>query len=135
MSHQSYLLVKLELEGERAEIDRSTEYLTTNVNSALKIFFGDTGAAIPFKVIKSCPEDNSVIISCSDTFLVKLRVALTLQSSYQGNNVHIHIKAESYHTFPFLQESIVVILSQELPRILIACLHNILRGSSHGSQQ
>ena len=81
MSHQSYLLVKLELEG---ETDRSTEYLSQNITNALKVLFGETGAAIPFKVIKSCQESNSVIISCPDTYLVKLRAALTLQSSYQG---------------------------------------------------
>ena len=81
MSHQSYLLVKLELEG---ETDRSAEYTSQNITSALKVLFGETGAAIPFKVIKSCRESNSVIISCPDTYLVKLRAALTLQSSYQG---------------------------------------------------
>ena len=81
MSHLSYLLVKLELEG---QTDRSTEYLSQNITSALKVLFGEKGAAIPFKVIKSCPESNSLIISCPDTFLVKLRAALTLQSSYQG---------------------------------------------------
>ena len=79
MSHQSYLLVKLEIEG---ETDRSAEYTTQNITSALKVLFGETGAAIPFKVIKS--ESNSVILSCPDTYLVKLRAALTLQSSYQG---------------------------------------------------
>ena len=81
MSHQSYLLVKLEIEG---DTDRSTEYLSQNITSALKVLFGETGAAIPFKVVKSCPESDSVIISCLDTYLVKLRAALTLQSSYQG---------------------------------------------------
>ena len=92
MSHQSYLLVKLEIEG---ETDRSTEYLSQNITSALKVLFGETGAAIPFKVIKSCPVSDSVIISCLDTYLVKLRAALTLQSSYQGtallilHNIHI----------------------------------------------
>ena len=42
MSHQSYLLVKLELEG---ETDRSAEYTTQNITSALKVLFGETGAA------------------------------------------------------------------------------------------
>ena len=81
MSHLSYLLVKLELEG---QTDRSTEYLSQNITSALKVLFGETGAAIPFKVIKSFPESSSLILSCPDTYLVKLRAALTLQSSYQG---------------------------------------------------
>ena len=52
--------------------------------SHLKTIFGDLGAAIPFTVLKYCSDTKSVIISCPDTDLVKLRTAITLQNSYQG---------------------------------------------------
>lgn len=85
MPHQSFLLVKLEIEEKAIkEINKSLDYISNNITVSLKSVFGECGAAIPFSVVKYCPDSNSVILSCPDTGLVKLRTALTLQSTYQG---------------------------------------------------
>jgi len=84
MSQQSYLLVKLETEKNQTDLDTSTEYITSNIGVSLKTIFGDLGASIPFTVLKYCSDSSSVIISCPDTDLVKLRTAITLQNNYQG---------------------------------------------------
>ena len=85
MPQQSYLLVKLEIEEKAIkEIDTSLEYFSNNISVCLKSVFGEVGAAIPFSVLKYFPDSSSLIVSCPDSGLVKLRTALTLQSSYQG---------------------------------------------------
>jgi len=83
MSTHTYLLVKLDIEG-CAEVDTSVNYLETNITFSLKTLFGDCGAAIPFSVLKF--ENQTALLSCPDISLVKLRTALTLQKTYQGNN-------------------------------------------------
>jgi len=82
MSTQTYLLVNLDIE-DSAEVDTSVHYLETNITFSLKTLFGDCGAAIPFSVLKF--EDLTAVLSCPDKSLVKLRTALTLQGTYQGN--------------------------------------------------
>ena len=84
MSHQSYLLVKLEFDSNLTQLDTSEEYIRNNILTSLKTVFGELGAAVPFCVVKYLSDINSVIISCPDTNLVKFRTALTLQSQYQG---------------------------------------------------
>ena len=87
MSQQSYLLVKLELDDNLTQLDTSEEYIRNNILTSLNTVFGELGAAIPFSVVKYLPDIGSVIISCPDTNLVKLRTALTLQSQYQGRHI------------------------------------------------
>ena len=87
MPQQSYLLVKLEIESKAfKEIDTSLDYISNNIIVSLKSVFGEVGAAIPFSVLKFCPDSSSFILSCPDSGLVKLRTALTLQSNYQGTS-------------------------------------------------
>ena len=86
MPHQSYLLVKLEIEGKSIkEIDTSLDYISNNITLSLKSVFGEFGAAIPFSVLKYYPDSSSLILCCPDSGLVKLKTALTLQNSYQGD--------------------------------------------------
>ena len=78
--------MKLEIEGKAIkEIDTSLDYITNNIIVSLKSVFGELGAAIPFSVLKYCPDSSSLIVSCPDSGLVKLRTALTLQNNYQGD--------------------------------------------------
>ena len=97
MSQQSYLLVKLETETNSTDLDTSPEYITNNIGVSLKTIFGDLGAAIPFTVLKYCSDTRSVIISCPDTDLVKLRTAITLQNSYQGLESSLKLLVENYY--------------------------------------
>jgi len=82
MSTHTYLLVKLDIE-DSTEVDTSIHYLETNITFSLKTLFGDCGAAIPFSVLKF--QDLTALLACPDKSLVKLRSALTLQGTYQGN--------------------------------------------------
>jgi len=85
MSEQSYLLVKLELDSKSSrDTDTSPHYITNNIIFSLKSVFGELGAATPFTVLRYSSDSKTLILSCPDTCLVKLRSALTLQSSYQG---------------------------------------------------
>jgi len=83
MSTLTYLLVKIDIE-DSAEVDTSVHYLETNITFSLKTLFGDCGAGIPFSVLKF--QNLTAVLSCPDQSLVKLRTALTLQGTYQGNS-------------------------------------------------
>ena len=82
MTAHTYLLVKIDIENS-VEVDKSINYLETNITFALKTLFGDCGAAIPFSVLKF--SDFQAVLCVSDNNVVKFRIALTLQNTYQGN--------------------------------------------------
>jgi len=82
MTTHTYLLVKIDIENS-VEVDKSINYLETNITFALKTLFGDCGAAIPFSVLKF--SDFQAVLCVSDDNVVKFRTALTLQNTYQGN--------------------------------------------------
>jgi len=82
MTTHTYLVVKLDIES-ASEVDRSINYLESNIIFALKTLFGDCGTAIPFSVLKF--SDATAVLSCPDTSVVKLRTALTLQNTFQGH--------------------------------------------------
>jgi len=82
MTTHTYLLVRIDID-DSSEVDRSIHYLETNITYSLKTLFGDCGAAIPFSVLRFC--SLTAVLSCPDHSLVKLRTALTLQSTYQGH--------------------------------------------------
>jgi len=84
MSQLSYLLIKIDLDGDISELDTSKEYINNNIKSSLKTVFGELGAGIPFSVLKYFPDTRSIVLECPDSGLVKLRTALTLQNNYQG---------------------------------------------------
>jgi len=81
-------VITLDVDNPR-EVDLSTSYLRNNIQFSLRTLFGEIGAAIPFDVCDVLvKEDNSItsLISCPTPSLLKLRSALTLQSTYQGQD-------------------------------------------------
>lgn len=87
MDHHYYLL-KLELSksAKNSDLDFSLPYLTNNITFALKNLFGEVGAAVPVQVIKFYPKSSQLIVQCPSDWAVKVRAALSLQSSYQGQS-------------------------------------------------
>ena len=60
-------------------------YLRNNIVFALKTLFGEVGAAISFDIIDFSPSKNSFIIHCHEAAdAIKIRAAITLQASFQG---------------------------------------------------
>ena len=46
MSDRSYLLIKIDLDGDISELDTSIEYINNNITASLKTVFGELGTGL-----------------------------------------------------------------------------------------
>lgn len=92
---QAYLLVKLELEStgggkvDKKSIDLGEDFLLHNVVHGLTKLYGQVGSAAPVDIYQLVNTNKktgqtSLVLTCPQHFVKKLRASLTLQGSYQG---------------------------------------------------
>ena len=68
------------------KVELSVPFIENNISTALKSVFGESGAGIPFNVVKVTEETDflDLIIATNLTFAKKLRAAITLKSQFQS---------------------------------------------------
>ncbi|KAK2579283.1 hypothetical protein KPH14_008242 [Odynerus spinipes] len=99
-----YLDVSLEFpESSIAEI--SDVYLKNNILQAVKQIFGEEGAKSTIDILKYDILERRFVLRCVDSFYVKLRAALTLAGSCEGQPCMYTVHRASQNLLSFIGDS------------------------------
>ncbi|CAK9808937.1 Ribonuclease P protein subunit p14 [Anthophora plagiata] len=83
----------------------SAVYLKKNIFQSVKQLFGEEGTKYTVDILKYNPEEHRFILRCTDDCYVRLRAALTVAGTYEGEPCNYLVHRATANLLSFSSDS------------------------------